>query len=134
MSRLSGAVVSVVAVLLACVLSGCGGVSSSDGGLPSGYVPANMRTTYAQYSDSVQVSQAYMTQILDSVEYRRGNSDAIDAVLADREITADEMNELERSVVACMAGFGYEVNRDYWFSESGGIGAGNARSFPIEDM
>lgn len=129
------AVVSVVAVLLVGVLSGCGGSwSSSDGGLPSGYVPPNMRTTYGQYTHSVQVSQAYMDRILNSAEYlRHSNHDVVDAVLADRVITADEVNELERNAVACMAGFGYEVNRDYWFSEWGGIGATSVKAIPDGD-
>lgn len=112
----------IAALVAALMCAGCG-ASPSDGGEVTRAAPNNTRTTYAQYTDSVFVNDAYMQEINGVLAMRDDNADVAHAVLADRTITAEEMNELENNEIACFAQYGWKPNVDYWFSQDGGVTA-----------
>lgn len=124
----------LIVILAAAILimaPGCagpargGGAATDAAGADDGTGPYGTTLVYAAHTESVRLSPAYMKELEE--RFARGRSsgwldaDMVDAVVADGTITADEMNDLDRRAVACLAKYGFEVNRDYWFSPTGGI-------------
>ncbi|NEG77987.1 hypothetical protein [Bifidobacterium avesanii] len=107
-------------------LAGCAGGSSGTDGRAAGVTDEMVRgsrSTYAQFTADMTLSPAYMQRInneLAAGTNKRGH-EAVHAVVDDGVITADEMNEAERRMVGCYAKYGYEVNRDYWLGDYGGL-------------
>lgn len=113
----------LVALIIICA-GGCGSVVHNTGSTTStNDVPFGARANYGEFSDSVTVSRAYLEQIQEKTgqsSYRSGR-ERVNAIVSDGTITADEINELERSVVGCYAQHGLKANEDYWFTDGGGI-------------
>ena len=111
---------------LLCIVAlcaGCNGTTTSENVHP---VPSNMRSTYASYTDSVYVNDAYMQEIEGTLAYGGSNADVVHHILSDRMISSQEINELERQTISCFAEYGWTVNVDYWFALSGPVTAVNA--------
>lgn len=117
--------VALGAVLCALALcAGCGGATSgaaTPSDIPSDALMQGVRSTYGQYEHTVTLIPAYRQQIEEELQRNvyRGGSEPVEAVIADNVITADEMDELERGVVACYAKYDLQPNVDYYFNEFG---------------
>ncbi|NEG77986.1 hypothetical protein [Bifidobacterium avesanii] len=110
---------AVLTVVL-CMCCGCSGPVSKSGA--AGDRPAGVRDGYGQYSSDAKVSPVWRKKINAGLSnaYKDG-ADAVNQILTDGVITADEMNILERQVVGCYARHGLQANADYWFSQGSGI-------------
>lgn len=113
-----------LATLTVICISGCGSVVNNAGSTTStNDAPYGARAHYGEFSDSVTISNAYLQQIQEKVgqnAYRSGK-ERVNTIVSDGKITADEINELERYVVGCYAQHDLQVNKDYWFTDGGGI-------------
>ncbi|KAA8821944.1 hypothetical protein [Bifidobacterium vespertilionis] len=89
-----------------------------------------MRSTYGQYTDSVLVNNTYKNEINYQLQHNELARDAVQEIMSDSVITADEMNDLERQTVGCFAKYGYKVNVDYWFAKGGGVSAMKIKTMP----
>ena len=114
-------------------LAGCGGDAGRGQEADRGAVLNGMRSTYAQYADSVEINASRRSQIDYMLERNKQGKDVVESVLSDNVITADEMNDVERQAVGCFARYGYKINVDYWLAKGGGIGAGNEKTMPVGD-
>ncbi|MBW3077793.1 hypothetical protein [Bifidobacterium simiiventris] len=111
--------------------SGCGAtVVGGDGGaapsaeangsvkVDEGSAPSGTQLTYMGYTDTVTLTDSYVATLKDDAAWT--HADFIREVIADRRITADEMNEAERRSINCYAQYGLKVGVDYWFGDNGG--------------
>ena len=121
----------VVLVGLLLVLSGCGaGPGDAAVAPPPG---DRVHAGYAQYVDSVPIADGYMREIEGTLQYGGARVDVVRRILDDRVITAGEMNDLESKVVGCYAKYGFQPNRDYWFTKGSGIDIYNNVSMSVDD-
>lgn len=119
-----------LAFALTASLSACGGSGSDPGSeerpgaIRLEHAPIGAKSTYMAYTDDVRLNASAMKDIRDALDepHNAQARDVIDQVLADGVISAEEMNDVERRAVTCLADrYGLELGSTVYIRDTGGL-------------